>query len=55
MEKIWHIFKCCVCDKYVDKETRKVVEKPDGVVMSHGYCDGCAEAFRAEIRAGDVK
>lgn len=55
--EIWHIFKCCKCKRYVDKETRQIVRKPDGKVISHGYCDDCADAFRAEIKAmgGDRK
>jgi hypothetical protein len=51
LEQIWDIFRCCVCEKYFDKETRKVVKKPEGIVMSHGYCDDCAKAFMTEIMA----
>jgi len=55
MREIWDVVICCVCGKYFDKETRECVEKPkDGTVMSHTYCDKCAEDLRAQIREMEV-
>lgn len=41
--EIWDTFQCTKCGRYVDRETGRIVRKPEhGRVMSHTLCDDCA-------------
>jgi len=50
-KQVWHIFKCCTCHRFVDGLTRQIVPKPNGIVMSHGYCQDCAQKVMKELEA----
>jgi len=50
-QQIWHIYKCCKCGRFVDGRTRQIVSKPEGQVMSHGYCDDCSPEVLKELEA----
>jgi|YelNatPaOPRAMG01_1025707.scaffolds.fasta_scaffold39558_2 hypothetical protein len=45
----YDITQCAWCKRYVDKQTRQYVDKPEGVqVVSHGICPECKKKLLEE-------
>lgn len=47
------IVQCCVCDRFLDKDTREYIEIADQDLenreITHTYCDPCAEIAKKEL------
>lgn len=54
--EIYNIVQCCGCKKYLEKDTRKIVQKPgEGIVASHTYCPECEAKAYEELEAQAAK